>query len=254
MQDIHDVQLIILAAGKGKRMKSNLPKVLLPLHGKPFLHYLLEAVEKSSVFNHPTIVVGVGANLVKKEAGPKYHYAVQEEQLGTGHAVKCAEKLLRGKVNHIMVLYGDHPLVDHTTIDKIAKAHVEGANPITMATAEVGDFNDWRAGFYDYGRVIRNDGGKLMKIVEKKDSTAEELEKTEVNPSYFCFKADWLWEHLAKLSNKNAQEEYYLTELPGMARNEGAEITTVSIDPVTALGANTPEQLKTLEKLMEERS
>src|SRR3989344_1525545 len=251
---MHDIQLVILAAGKGKRMNSDLPKVLLPLRGKPFLHYLLEAVERSSVFNHPTIVVGVGSELVKKEAGPKYHYVIQDKQLGTGHALQCSEKHLRGKVSDVMVLYGDQPFMDSKMIDTIAAAHSKGGSPITMATAEVRDFNDWRAGFYDYGRIIRNGKGKLHKIVEKKDATQDELAVTEVNPSYFCFKADWLWEHLKKLSNKNAQKEYYLTDLPAMAWEKGETITTVSIDPVTALGANTPEQLATLERILDERS
>src|SRR3989344_1018004 len=250
---MHDIQLVILAAGKGKRMNSDLPKVLLPLRGKPFLHYLLEAVQHSSVFNHPTIVVGVGSELIKKEAGSKYHYVTQDEQLGTGHALQCAEKHLKGKVSDIMVLYGDHPLVDSKTIDTIATAHSKGVSPITMATAKVQDFKDWRAGFYDYGRIIRNGKGKLKKIVEKKDATEEELFVTEVNPSYLCFKASWLWEHLNKLSNKNSQKEYYLTDLPGMAWEEGETITTVSIDPVAALGANTPEQLAALEKILDEQ-
>lgn len=246
--------LVILAAGKGKRMNSDLPKVLLPLNGKPLLRYLLESVSKSSLVNRPTIVVGVGSGLVKKEAGPQYQYVVQEKQLGTGHAVLCTEESLRGKAENIMVLYGDHPLVDSETIDKVVRAHRKGGNVLTMATAKVKDFNDWRAGFFDYGRILRNGEGEIKRIVEKKDATEEELKTTEVNPSYFCFRADWLWEKLKLITTDNAQHEYYLTVLPKMAWDEGLPVTTVSIDPVAALGTNTPDQLAVLEKILREKA
>lgn len=244
------IKPLILAAGLGKRMNSELPKVLLPLKGKPMLSFLLEAVEKSNLAKPATLIVGAGSELVKKAAGPNYQYVLQEEQLGTGHAVQCAEKLLRGNAKHIMVLYGDHPLVDAETINRIGKAHLEGGNPITMATTVIDDFKDWRASFYDYGRIIRNGKGEIKQIIERKDATEDELEVKEVNPSYFCFNAEWLWEKLKLLTTENAQKEYYLTTLPKIAWDEKSPITMVSIDPKTALGANTPEQFAILEKIM----
>lgn len=246
-------KIVILAAGKGRRMNSNLPKVLLPLRGKPLLLHLLDSVAKSEITEPATIVVGIGKELVQAAAGNDYHYVHQKEQLGTGHAVASAETELRGKAKHIMVLYGDHPLLDARAINKIAETHLRGNVPITMATVTVSDFNDWRAGFFDFGRVIRDKSGKIAKIVEKKDATPEELNITEINPSYMCFDSEWLWERLKLLKSDNAQKEYYLTDLPGIAQKEWLEINSVEIEPEAALGANTKEQLQILEKILAER-
>jgi len=250
MDDIH---LIILAAGKGKRMNSELPKVLLPLADKPLLLHLLDAVSAAGIAA-PVIVVGVGSEQVRAAAGDRYRYVEQTEQLGTGHAVSMAESELAGRAEHVMVLYGDHPLVDADTIRRITAAHREGGAPLTMATVRVDDFDDWRGAFADYGRIVRKPDGSVERIVERKDAAANELLITEVNPSYFCFKASWLWENLKRLDNRNAQGEYYLTALPGLARDAGFPIHTVPIDPITALGANTPEQLAVLERMLAQRS
>lgn len=247
------LKIIILAAGGGKRMNSNLPKVLLPLKEKPLLLHLLGSVAKSKITEPATIVVGVGKELVQAAAGNFHHYVHQGEQLGTGHAVACAEKSLRGKTKNIMVLYGDHPLLDEKSINKIVETHIQGNSLITMATVTVSDFNDWRAGFFDFGRVIRDKSGKIARIVEKKDATPDELNITEINPSYMCFDSEWLWERLKLIKNINAQKEYYLTDLPGIAQKEGLEINSVEIEPEAALGANTKEQLQILKKILEER-
>ncbi|OHA17805.1 MAG: hypothetical protein A2664_04355 [Candidatus Taylorbacteria bacterium RIFCSPHIGHO2_01_FULL_46_22b] len=249
---MNKIQLVILAAGKGKRMQSELPKALLPLAGKPLLQHLLDAVDSSKLDVPPTLVVGVGSDQVKSVAGPRYQYVFQNEQLGTGHAVKITEELLKDKATHIMVLYGDHPLVDAETINKLGEAHLKGKTPITMATVHIPDFESWREGFRDYGRVIRNTLGEIEKIVERKDASLQELLVREVNPSYFCFDANWLWENLKEIKNDNTQQEYYLTDLPSRAHKNGERITTVSIDPVAALGANTREQLTVLERILSE--
>ncbi len=245
------IKPIILAAGKGKRMRSELPKVLLPMRGKSLITHLLEALTPARVSKPATIIVGVESEQVKAACGPEYHYVLQSEQLGTGHAVLCAEKSLRGVAEHIMVLYGDHPLMNTETINRIAEAHLAKQSPITMATVPLEDFDGWRASFKDFGRIIRNAEGDVERIVETKDANEKELLITEVNPSYFCFRASWLWNALKLLDTDNAQGEYYLTALPEMARRHGEPITSVSIDPMTALGANTPEQLETLERLIE---
>jgi len=163
--------------------------------------------------------------------------------------VAAARSVLEGKVDTIMVLYGDQPLISPATIKKIAEAHVNSSSVLTMATVTVPDFNDWRQGFYDFGRVIRDKAGKITAIVEKKDATTEQLETKEVNPSYFCFKAQWLWQNLEKLSDSNTQHEYYLTDLVGLACEQGEPITTVTVEPREALGVNTPEQLEFLSKV-----
>ena len=244
------MQIVVLAAGHGKRMENNeLPKVLVLFRNKPLVQYLMEAIKASGVCEKPVVVVGQKAEQVKTALGPDYIYVLQTEQRGTGHAVAAARSVLEGKVDTIMVLYGDQPLISPATIKKIAEAHVNSSSVLTMATVTVPDFNDWRQGFYDFGRVIRDKAGKITAIVEKKDATTEQLETKEVNPSYFCFKAQWLWQNLEKLSDSNTQHEYYLTDLVGLACEQGEPITTVTVEPREALGVNTPEQLEFLSKV-----
>ncbi|MBN1779401.1 MAG: NTP transferase domain-containing protein [Candidatus Buchananbacteria bacterium] len=246
---MNKLQIVILAAGKGKRMNSQeLPKVLVPLRGKPMIKYLLESIKQAGISN-PVIVVGQQAERVKAELGGQYQYVFQAEQLGTGHAVAVTRDTLLNQADHIMVLYGDHPHVSAATIKSIADAHLSSNNILTMATVKVDDFFDWRQSFYDFGRIVRDVNGDLDKIVEKRDATPEQLEIKEVNPSYFCFRADWLWENLVKLKNENSQGEYYLTDLLGLAVDQNQKITTVEIEPLEALGVNTQEQLQQLENL-----
>ena len=241
--------IIILAAGHGKRMQSDIPKVLTPLRGKPLIEHLLESVAASGTDAQPVLVVGQKREVVMAALGSQYRYAVQEEQLGTGHAVMAAEPLVGADGGHVLVLYGDMPYVSATTIAALAKTQEETGAAIAMATVQVPDFDGWRAGFYDFSRVIRREDGSIARTVEKKDATEDELKVTEVNPCYFCFDSAWLWPHLKELKNVNAQSEYYLTDLIGMAMREGAKIATVSIDPKEALGVNTREHLELLETL-----
>ena len=244
------MQIVVLAAGHGKRMgNGDLPKVLVLFNGKLLVQYVMEAIAVSGVCDKPTVVVGQKAEQVKAALGPDYVYVLQTEQRGTGHAVAAVKSVLEGEAENIMVLYGDQPLITPATIKKMTQAHIASGSTVTMATVIVPDFNDWRQGFYDFGRVIRDTAGKLVAIVEKKDATTEQLEIKEVNPSYFCFKAQWLWQNLEKLSADNAQHEYYLTDLVGLACQQGEPITTVIVEPREALGVNTPEQLEFLSKV-----
>ncbi len=243
-----NTQIIILAAGHGKRMESELPKALTPLHGKPFIAHVLNAVALSSVCSDPIIVIGQKGDQVRSTLGGEYSYAVQEEQLGTGHAVMSAENLSKD-ADLVVVLYADHPLVSSDTIKNIIKTHIDEKATLTMATATVTDFNEWRSAFLAFGKFVRDENGEISKIVEVKDATPEELEIKEVNPAYMCFDAKWMWKHLHMLKNENAQKEYYLTDLVGMAFTEQAKIASISIDPKEALGVNTKEQLEIIENL-----
>lgn len=181
------------------------------------------------------------------ELGPTYRYAIQTEQLGTGHAVNSARQLAENQADHILVLYGDHPYVSAETIKNLAEMHIQSDGVLTIATVNVPNFDDWRANFFDFGRIIRNKSGQIVKIIEKKDATDVERQITEVNPAYFCFKAGWLWRHLSKIKNKNAQGEYYLTDLISIAQSQNHAINSISIEPREALGVNIAEQLATLE-------
>lgn len=247
------IKIVILAAGKGNRMQSEIPKALMPVRGKPMIVRLLESVEKSGIDDDPVIVVGYKKELIESVLGKKnkqYHYINQESVLGTGHAVGLTKDYLKDKAEHIMVLYGDQPFTTAETIRKIAQKHSQSGKKITMATVKLPDFKDWRANFEDFSRIIRDKNGKIIKSVEKKDANEEEEKITEVNPCYFCFDSYWLWEHLEKLKNDNVQKEYYLTDLIKIATEEGIEIESIEIEPHEALGANTKEELDILEKFI----
>ena len=242
------IQTVVLAGGKGSRMNTDTPKALVPLKGKPMIKHLLDAIAESGLSLRPIIVVGQKRELVTSELGPNYHYAIQTKPLGTGHAVHSARQLAENQADHILVLYGDHPYVSAETIKNLADTHIQSDSVLTIATANVHDFDDWRACFFDFGRVIRDKFGRIVKIVEKKDATDLEKKVTEINPAYFCFKASWLWQHLSKIKNKNTQGEYYLTDMIGLAQKQGHIIRSISIEPREAMGINTTEQLLALEQ------
>ena len=241
-------QVIILAAGHGKRMQSELPKALTPLNGKPFIKHVLDAVEESGVCDNPIIVIGQKGDQVREALGDGYKYAVQAEQLGTGHAVMITEPLIPD-VRSVLVLYADHPLVSASTIKNLVESNESSGATITMATSIVPDFLDWRSAFCAFGRFVRDGKGEIVKIVEMKDATEEEKEIKEVNPAYMCFDAKWMFEKLKELKNENAQSEYYLTDLIGMAFAEQKKLASTQIDPKEALGVNTKEQLELIQTI-----
>lgn len=244
------IKILVLAAGQGTRMKSDLPKVLIDFNGKPLIKHLLESIEKSGIDQKPTIVVGYKKEEVMQALGDKYDYVVQNEQLGTGHAVMSAENFLSGMADNIMVLPSDHPFITAETIKKLAEKHLNSGAKITMATVKLPDFENWRSAFYtSFSRIIRNANGEIVKDVQLRDATEEEKKITEVNPIYFCFNAQWLWEKLKTLTTNNDQKQYYLTDLVKIAMDEGEKIESVNIDPYEALAANSKEELEILEGL-----
>jgi|SRR3989338_10323644 len=243
------IKVIILAAGQGKRFGSPRPKVLAQLGDKPMILRVVTAVEQSGVTDRPVVVVGVGAEHVREVLGDRADYVLQTEQLGTGHAVACCRTFLEDKADAIQVLYGDHPLISGATIRQLVTEHERTVATLTMGTVVVPDFEEWRQGFSNFGRIVRDASGKLQRIVEVKDATPEERNIREVNPSYFCFNAPWLWENIGRLGKNNAQDEYYLTDLLGLAIDQGRMVTTVPIAPAEALGANSPEQLEAICKV-----
>jgi len=245
----NQIKIVILAAGEGKRMQNELPKVLIPLRGKPLIAHVLDAVKASEVSPKPLIVVGQQRELVMKTLGEDYEYVAQEEQLGTGHALLATAPLLENKIENIMVLYGDMPFISSKTISNIVNYHISHNGNMTMGTVVLEDFNEWRKSFYSFGRVARDANGDVEKIIYGKNLTPKQLEITEVDPAYFCFKADWLWPKLRQLENKNSHGEYYLTDLVGLAVREGTPPKTVQIPPEEALGANSKEDLEILENL-----
>ena len=238
-------RIIVLAAGKGKRMKQDIPKALTLLNGVPLVRYVAKAVEDSGVDPKPLFVVSSQTEPVLKEMfGSSWEYVVQHESLGTGHAVKTAHEALQGKADTVMVFYSDQPFLRAATIRKLQARHRKTGAMLSLATVTVPDFSDWRESLADFGRVIRDARGTIVDIVERKDATPEILRIREVNPSYFCFNAEWLWYNLDKLTDNNAQREYYLTDLVRIAIEGGAPIASLDISPLESMGVNTPQQLE----------
>ena len=247
-------RIVILAAGKGKRMgPSDRPKVLHTILGKPMLAYVLDAVVESGVDAKPVIVIGHMAEHVRAVCGEACDYAVQSELKGTGDAVMRARPLLERSAEHVLVLVGDQPFVRPSTIRRVADTHAASGAVLTLGTVTVQDFGDWRAPFADFGRIIRGADGNVARIVEVKDAAPEQLAVKEINPSYYCFKAEWLWKALESLTADNAAGEYYLTDLLGKAIAAGDKVSAVAIAPEEALGVNTLEQLAIAESLMKAR-
>mgnify|MGYP001574230913 CR=1 FL=1 len=251
-----DIKIVILAEGKGKRMEAlgfDLPKPLIPIHGRPMIRHLIDAVNESQVDGEPIIITAPdNRDLFCQTLGSRAcRYVVQEKQLGTGHAVMCARDHFMD-TGHVMVLYGDHPTVTAQTILRLAREHMEAGATLTLATVKFPDFNSWRQWFYNFGRIVRGTDGKIARIVEFKDATEQEKTITEVNPAYMIFRRDWLCDNVALLTNKNAQGEYYLTDLVQLAVEQGELIRSITVDnPIEAIGINTPEQLKAAEEALE---
>ncbi|OGJ16382.1 MAG: hypothetical protein A2632_02785 [Candidatus Pacebacteria bacterium RIFCSPHIGHO2_01_FULL_46_16] len=250
---LNGVRVIILAGGLGKRMGGELPKVLTPLNSKPIIGYLVAELVNLQLPFPPTIVVGAKAEMVRACLGDWYHYVVQSEQLGTGHAVGCAREALMGTADTIVTLYGDHPLVTAKMVERLVAKHRAEQTAMTLGVVKVPDFQDWRQALTNFGRVVRNADGSVARIVEVKDATEEELQITEVNPSYFCFSAEWLWQNVSRLDNTNAQKEYYLTDLLKIAFDQGQKIATIHIEPQEALGINTPLELEKVADFMRQK-
>ena len=255
-------RIVILAAGKGTRMKQDIPKALTLVAGKPILQHLLESIEVSGLEMNPVIVIGKSGGAGSGSAGDSSifqklithscKYAIQEEQLGTGHAVQCARDYVTD-ADALIVLYGDHPFLSASTLNRITSTHKDHAAYITMATTTIPSTEGWYQAFEKWGRILRDESGHVIGNRQFKDATDEEKQILERDPALFCFKTDWLWDRLARLKNENAQGEYYLTDLVAMAFEEGIEISTVSIPPEEAIGINTLEELKIAEAILRTR-
>ena len=239
-------KVIILAGGKGTRMNgADIPKVLIDVKGKPMIEYVLLALETK-----PIVVVGYQADKVKTLLGDRVEYVLQEEQLGTGHAVSCAKESLIDFDGPIIVLYGDQPLLKAKTISRLFKLYEENKANVSMLTTIVQDFSGWRKGFNSFGRILRDESGNIKAIREMKDCSEEEKNVKEVNPGYYCFDSQWLWKNIDKLQSKNNQNEYYLTDLIEIAVEQQELIPTDSIQSEECLGVNTSEQLKLVEEFI----
>lgn len=244
-----DVKVVILAAGKGKRMGSDLPKALIPVAGKPILLRLLESVKASGIDPFPTIVVGHGHEQICEAFGGICHPVLQKEQLGTGHAVNVCREAL-ASATHVLVLYGDHPCISAQTMQRLVDLHKQSGAVISMMTTTIPNFEGWYQVFLHWGRIIRDASGKLLHIQQYKDANEAERAITELDPALYCFRADWLWKNIDQITNRNAQGEYYLTDLPAIAVSQGHVIPSLSVPPEESVGMNTPEEKAVIEEIL----
>jgi bifunctional UDP-N-acetylglucosamine pyrophosphorylase/glucosamine-1-phosphate N-acetyltransferase len=226
-------------------MKSNLPKVLHLLGGKPMVDYSIRAAAEISG-RPPVLVIGHGAEQVKAAVGDAAQYAVQPEQLGTGHAVMQTQNLLQGQADQVIVMYADMPLIRPQTLNQLVEMQKANKGPLSLITIEA----DQPRGF---GRIVRDQQKQFKAIVEEAVATADQLAITEVNAGIYCFDADWLWPHLDQIK-VSPKGEYYLTDLPEMAVAEGHVVGTFLMDdPDEGLGINTRVHLAEAEAVLRKR-
>ena len=237
---------VILAAGQGTRMKSKLYKVLHPVCGKAMVDHVLTQLERVGIDQIVT-VVGHGADQVKQLLGDRTTYALQAEQLGTGHAVMQAEDVLGQKDGITLVTCGDTPLFTAETFKQLFACHEQQGAAATVLTAHTDQP-------FGYGRIIRDAAGTVAKIVEQKDATPEEAAVQEINTGVYCFNNQELFAALHQLSNDNAQGEYYLTDVIGILKQAGKQVGAFQMDDFTeSMGVNDRVALANATRVMQQR-
>ena len=237
-----DMAAIILGAGKGTRMKSDLPKVMMQVCGKPMIRHIIDTLEQMEIKKIVTVISSEG-ELVKNEVAP-YKTAVQKEQLGTGHAVKVTKECLKGFDGSVFVIFGDTPLIKKETFYRISEKIEEGFGVVVLG------FRPEDAGRYGRLKMI---GDELKSIVEYKDATEEERLIDFCNSGCMGFDGKYLFEILERIGNDNAAKEYYLTDAVKIAQEMGLKATAIEGDAKEVASANTREELAELEKFYKER-
>jgi bifunctional UDP-N-acetylglucosamine pyrophosphorylase/glucosamine-1-phosphate N-acetyltransferase/UDP-N-acetylglucosamine pyrophosphorylase len=246
-------QAVVMAAGKGTRMKSDLPKVLYPVFGKPIIDYVLDALEKAGV-ERVIVVVGYRGEMVREAlAGRKnVEFAVQAEQLGTGHAVMCCRGALESSEGSVFVIAGDSPMLEAETVGelfRIYEADAAEGKPVSAVLGTV--IKEDPAGM---GRILRDADGKFIGIIEDKDASDEQKKITEINMSYYLFNTRDLLDSLSEIKANNAQKEYYITDVPAILLGKGKSVKAVPVlKPSECLGVNTVDDVRRVEEAIAAR-
>ena len=243
---MRNLTLIILAGGKGTRMKSRRAKVLHEIAGVPMIRYVVETA--LAVTDEVVVVIGHQGEAVRKalRGYPSVQFAVQKEQLGTGHAVMTAIPLIEDSVQDAVILCGDTPLIKPETVQALIKVHTADKADLTLATTRLEQP-------FGYGRIIFDNQGRVQRIVEESDASASEKEIKTVNTGTYCVKIDFLKRSLPYLSNDNTQGEFYLTDVVEKAYRNGSPAASLEVyDSFEVLGINTIEELEKAERWLQE--
>ncbi|MCL2118995.1 MAG: NTP transferase domain-containing protein [Planctomycetaceae bacterium] len=238
---------VVMAAGKGTRMKSELPKVLCEVCGRPMIEYVLDTLENAGI-DRILVVIGYRGELVREMLAhrPKLEYCEQREQKGTGHAVMMARPALANYDGPLLVLAGDCPMIQRESIEAMFAEYDREPAACVMGTA----YKDDPAGL---GRIIRDADGQFQKIVEEKDATDAERQITEVNMSYYLFRTPDLLGVLDLLKTDNAQGEYYITDAPAVLLSQGKKVVALPVlKPIEGLGINHAEELAAVDQAMKQ--
>ena len=243
-----DVAALVLAAGKGTRMYSDLAKVLHPICGRPMLSYPLAALEELRL-GRVLVVVGHQAESIQKIfADASVEWVLQTEQLGTGHAVLCALPHLADFTGSVLICCGDTPLLTTETLRMFLTTHVNSDNDLSVLSTSLEEPGS-------YGRIVRNSAGEVSGIVEAKDATGHERDIQEVNTGIYCAGAALLQGVIPGISNANAQGEYYLTDMVRLALERGWKVQAVAgSDPIEFMGVNTKEELEAAARVIAQRA
>lgn len=237
---------VILAAGQGTRMKSDLPKVLHSLGGRPLVRYAVETAQ-AVTDTRPVLVVGCGSEAVRETVGDAALFIEQAEQKGTGHAVLQAREPLQGRSDLVLVTYADMPLLTVETLRRLVERQPQNDGPLTLLTL----VTDNPRGF---GRIVRDGSGAVLRIIEEAVATPEELAIRELNAGVYCFDAEWLWTHIDQIPLSQPKGEYYLTDIVEMVVSEGGRVeAVVTEDDNEVLGINTRVHLAEAERVLRQR-
>jgi len=242
---MHQPIAVVLAAGMGTRMKSDLPKVLVPVLGRPMIEFVLDALTAAGIAK-TIVVIGYRADDVRQTLAKRKNleFALQTERLGTGHAVKMAQPLLTGHSGPVVIVAGDSPMLQASSVSKLLNHFRQHQPACLLGTLHKPN----PAGL---GRIVRDAAGQFAGIVEEKDATDEQRKITEVNMSTYVFAGSELLHALDQLKNDNRQKEYYLTDCPGTLRREGKRVEALAVlQPCEALSINTVEELQSVEEEM----
>ncbi len=240
------VAAIVLAAGQGTRMKSDLPKVLHPLCGKPMLWHVLEALKQASA-EKPAVIVGYGAEQVRAFVGESAQCILQEPRLGTAHAALQAESFVRGRADHVIVTYADMPLLRGETFERLIETQRSNPGPFSLLTVIAQDPRG-------FGRIARNAQGTVQAVVEEYVAAPEQLAIREMNVGAYCFESEWLWGALHRIEKNPRKGEYYLTDVVELAVKEDLPVQAVVHDNfIEAIGINTRVHLAEAEAAMRQR-